>query len=207
MKLLLAPHCDDETLFAAYTILRHRPLVIICYDGRPRYWPPDVREAESAAALAILGATYRHLHCDPDDRGALELALRAYEPEAVWAPLPEQRGDSHHNRVGEVALALWPERLTYYTTYTDADRSIQGDRVPEEAGWPELKQQALGCYRSQIEHPGTRPHFERGLAEYVVAGPALCIVCGKPVGGYRADPRGDGPWHEDCEEQAIGATR
>jgi len=29
-----------------------------------------------------------------------------------------------------------------------------------------LKREALSCYRSQIEHPSTSPHFERDLAEY-----------------------------------------
>lgn len=30
MNLLFAPHADDETLFAAYTVLRFSPHVIIC---------------------------------------------------------------------------------------------------------------------------------------------------------------------------------
>jgi hypothetical protein len=29
VKLLLAPHNDDETLFAAYTCLRERPKVVV----------------------------------------------------------------------------------------------------------------------------------------------------------------------------------
>ena len=33
MKLLLAPHSDDECLFAAYTLMRERPLVIVVTDS------------------------------------------------------------------------------------------------------------------------------------------------------------------------------
>ena len=35
-NLLLAPHADDETLFACYTLLRHRPLVLLCFPGAER---------------------------------------------------------------------------------------------------------------------------------------------------------------------------
>ena len=33
MKLLLSPHNDDECLFAAYTLMREKPLVVIITDS------------------------------------------------------------------------------------------------------------------------------------------------------------------------------
>lgn len=171
MNLFLAPHNDDEALFGTYTLLRHHPLVLVCFDGRRRrhYVPSAVREAETAAALAILGCQYHQLHvqCDPPDWGQLEQVLRRFEPGHVWAPLPEPDGHSHHNGVGELAARLWPTRCTYYATYTmTGGRSQVGERVEPEPGWEDLKRQALACYASQLARPGTRPHFEAPLDEY-----------------------------------------
>jgi LmbE family N-acetylglucosaminyl deacetylase len=177
--LFLAPHNDDETLFGSYILLRHRPLVLVCFDGRRRrdYVPANVREAETAAAMEILGCEYRQLHvpCDPPNWQALEaILLKTETPDEVWAPLPEPDGHSQHNGVGELAARVWPGRVVFYTTYTmQGGRSTQGTRVAEEYGWNGLKERALACYRSQIGRPGTRAHFERGLAEYVVAGDTM----------------------------------
>lgn len=174
MNVLLAPHADDETLFAAYTLLRHRPLVILCLQGAARHGDPDVRAAELADAMALLG-------CDWDDvsRAAdLEnvLSLYTWTADHVWAPLPEPGGNSGHNKVGELAAKLWPRRVTFYATYTNAGRTITGEPVQYEQWWPGLKRNAMACYRSQLAHPGTRPHFERPLDEYVVSGEAARAV-------------------------------
>lgn len=172
MNLLLAPHNDDEALFASYLCLRHNPLVLVCFDGRRRrhYVPTAVREAETAAAMQILGCGYRQLHipCDPPDWDALEEHLAGHDPEHVWAPLPEPDGHSQHNGVGNLARRLWPDRTSLYATYTmGGGKTTAGEPVPIEPGWAELKQQALACYRSQLARPGTRPHFERSPHEYV----------------------------------------
>ncbi len=164
MNLLLAPHPDDETLFAAYTLLEHHPLVLVCYPGAARHGTPETRLGELADAMRVLG-------CDwiPPPVGDLETHLRLEaDVDHVWAPYPEEGGHSAHNRVGELAVALWPGRVTWYTTYTEEGRSTAGALVSPKDGWQDLKVRALNCYASQIAHPGTRPHFKRGLEEYLV---------------------------------------
>lgn len=173
MNLLLSPHSDDETLFCTYTCLRHRPLVLVCFDGRRRkhYVPPEVREAETAAAMLILGCEHQHLHvpCDPPDWELLERKLADCQPDHVWAPLPEEDGHSQHNGVGQLALRLWPGRVSLYATYTmGGGKTTIGTEVVPDEGWPTLKRQALAAYVSQQARPGTRPHFERDQTEYLV---------------------------------------
>lgn len=196
--ILLSPHNDDEGLFAAYTLLRHRPRVLVVLDGgrSKRYHPPpEVRAAESAAAMEILGCDFEHLGF-PLERAtlnwdAVEERLRAEpDPAHVWAPFPEHDGHRHHNRLAEAAIRIWPGRVSFYTTYHVREdgwpiRTVIGDPVPVEPGWPELKRQALGCYRSQIESPGTAMHFDRPLDEYEV--PTLRLNLGgfyNPIPGF-----------------------
>lgn len=177
MKYLLAPHNDDEALFATYTLLRHQPTVVVCLDGwRGRRWdvPVDVRAAETAAALAVLGCPPHIQLSLPPDWGTLADALEIVlaDAEHVWAPLPEEDGHSHHNRVGELAMQMFPGRCTLYATYTmTGGKTTVGRLVPYEDGWPELKRAALSCYASQLARPGTRPHFERSLDEYQLEAP------------------------------------
>ncbi len=163
MNILLAPHADDETLFAAYTLLEHHPLVVVCYPGAARHGAPETRLGELADAMRVLGCEWVPPHSED-----LQTHLRAYDPDHVWAPYPEDGGHSAHNRVGELAVDLWPGRVTWYTTYTEEGRSTAGALMSPKEGWQELKVRALNCYASQIAHPGTRPHFKRGLEEYLV---------------------------------------
>lgn len=193
--LLLSPHNDDEALFASYICLRHRPRVLVVFDGgyRAHFATPEERAAESAAAMEILGCEFEHLAFPVDTRDwepiRQRLALEK-DPDQVWAPLPEPCGHRHHNRLGEAAVQLWPGKVSFYTTYQVEDdgwpvRSVVGDPVPVEDGWPELKRQALDCYVSQINGKGTRMHFERPLEEYVV--PTLRLNLGgfyNPIAGF-----------------------
>ncbi len=165
MNLFLAPHHDDETLFGAYTLLRFRPLVLVCFPGSARFGSTNVRQAETAAAMRILGCEWAPAYEDPDGYVGV---LERLDPDRVWAPLPEADGHSDHNAVGETALRLWPDRTTLYATYTLAGgKTESGERVDVEPGWEDLKRRALACYVSQIEHAGTRPHFERSRDEYL----------------------------------------
>ena len=170
MKILLSPHFDDETLFAAHLCLREHPLVMFCFDGAPRHGDVQTRMREAEAATRLLGCDMIALHSTPD---TLADNLAGYEPSHVWAPLPEEGGNSDHNAVGETARELWPERTTFYTTYTDAGRTIAGERVEPLPGWETLKRRAMSCYASQYALRATRPHFERGLDEYEIA--EVCV--------------------------------
>ncbi len=163
MNILLAPHPDDETLFAAYTLLEHHPIVLVCYPGAARHGAPEKRLAELADAMRVLDCKWA-----PPPNGDLEESLRRFDVDHAWAPYPEPGGHSVHNRVGELAVELWPGRVTWYTTYTEEGRSTAGALVSPKDGWQQLKIRALNCYASQIAHPGTRPHFKRGLEEYLV---------------------------------------
>lgn len=171
MKLLLAPHCDDEALFAAYICLRENPLVVFCFDGAPRHGPFETRWAEALHATRILGCEAIALR-EPHE--TLEDRLSSFDPEHVWAPLPESDGNADHNLVGEIAERLWPGKVSFYVTYTDSGRTVIGEPVATEMGWLSLKQKALACYQSQIRHPATRPHFERGLDEYELNPTGVC---------------------------------
>jgi len=164
MKLLLAPHADDECLFSCYVLLRHQPLVLLCFPGATRHGDRHTREAELASAMEVVGCEWQSLVDAPD----LEEALTRYNPEQVWAPLPEPDGNTDHNYVGELAARLWPDRTIFYTTYSPAGRTVRSEPVEFEPEWPAIKRQALACYQSQQANPGTREHFVRPLGEYLV---------------------------------------
>lgn len=198
MNLLVSPHNDDEALFASFAILAHRPHVVTCLDGslKRHLAPPEDRVAESAAAMRVLGAAgYEHLGVplDVDDWALIEELLRDRpEPEHVWAPMWEERGHRHHNRLALLAIKLWPGRVSFYSTYhVDEEdwphRTELTDvfRIEPEEGWEELKREALDCYQSQLGQEGTRMHFERPLDEWVVPGLRLNLGSGdNPIPGF-----------------------
>ena len=170
MKLFISPHNDDETLWGAFTLLREHPHVIVCLRSRVqmRYGiTHQQREAETAAAMEILGCTWdqwRFLD-DKPPWGEIEHELRLLRPEKVWVPCPEIGGQEHHNRIGEMALRIWPNAVKYMT-YTTHGRSTSADMVPFGPLLVDAKLRALQCYRSQIMEPSTSEHFIRDLREY-----------------------------------------
>jgi hypothetical protein len=144
--------------------------------------------------------------CDPADWEAVErrllLELDDEEPDLVWVPLPEPSGHRHHNRLAGVALALWPGRVRFYSTYHMVDdwpvRSAHGERIEERDGWAELKRQALACYPSQSGRDGTAMHFEQPLAEYELASIRLNLGGGiNPIPGFVNLDKSDGWQFED----------
>ena len=159
MKLFLAPHNDDETLFGAYTILRHQPWVIVVLrsfveaswiDG-PNY---HTREKETRLALQTLGNNggayeqWSYRDSNPPWNDIFD-ELLAYEDdgeiEHVWAPAVQVGGHYHHNALGEIASVVFPtDRVTYYLTYTHAGgKSTDGELVD-------------GTWVGQAEEEGSR---------------------------------------------------
>lgn len=171
-SLLLAPHNDDEVLFACYTILRHRPDVIVCMGG---YGQAGIdmaeRVRETRDAMVVLGHEAWRMWPYRDDRpdwGSMRASLQAWEePDSMWhydtvfAPAVEEGGHEQHNQVGQIALDVFgSEKVIGYTTYRRGyGRTIGSVEVDPEDGWTSLKLRAMACYRSQIDLPATRPWF------------------------------------------------
>ena len=158
-KILFASHNDDEALFCAYTIMREKPLVIVCFDSYVQDWTNwEERRKESEQAVAILGAEVDFLGLsDKDDtKDDLREAMQYYKADKVWACTGSHK---HHKWLGEVARELWPE-CTLCSTY-------EGDNFHVETDWEiqptlremELKEMALDCYKTQ--HEKNRSHFEK----------------------------------------------
>ena len=173
--VVIAPHNDDEALFCAYPCIQYSPLVIVCLRSHVEAgWRPPViyetRERESAAACEILGCEYEqwgHPDNAPDWK-ALRADLERLAPTRVWAPLPEEGGHPHHNFIGALAGALWPQTI-YYATYTHAGgKTTTGTRVVPKKGWEERKREAMACYASQASHPQCVVAFsEWAIDEYL----------------------------------------
>jgi LmbE family N-acetylglucosaminyl deacetylase len=173
VNLFLSPHNDDETLFGAYTLLWHKPHVIVVLRSFVEAsWSPPVdyreREWETDRAMEMLTCTWEQWMFSDDmpDWDQVRSRLTTYTPRHVWAPAWEEGGHAHHNALSEIAADLWPDRTTFYLTYTRAGKSEWGRPVETNRVFEDLKHDAMLCYRSQREHPYTAPHFERGLAEY-----------------------------------------
>ena len=107
LKLLLAPHNDDESLFAAYTILRHQPLVVVVTSSWVQFNRGDnitceQRDEESRRALEVLESPVLFLGIRDDTitEDLLMQGLQAFPKDAqVWAP-SIQGGHVHHDLVG-----------------------------------------------------------------------------------------------------------
>jgi LmbE family N-acetylglucosaminyl deacetylase len=180
VDLWLAPHNDDETLFGAFSLIRHRPHVHICFRSQvqeDRYGVlAETRELETAQALWWLGSIEwsQGLTLDslPDASGALlddfNRLDASYTPERVWAPAYEDGGHAQHNLVAFVANAVWGVKVTPYLTYVHGSMRTRGVGVEYEPSWVWSKLKALTCYRSQIELDSTRAWFmDDTLREYV----------------------------------------
>lgn len=165
-KIFLAPHNDDEALFGAYTILREKPLVVICTDSYIEFERGDgitkeERIEETKRAMDIMGVKVEFLHI-PDNQiteDILEKRLKDYKVDTVYAPAIEEGGNPTHNLVGKVAKKLF--ETIHYTTYTKENTKTKGKIMlyptPEER---DKKKKALNCYPSQLKISTTKPFFE-----------------------------------------------
>lgn len=165
--LLLEPHPDDGSLFAAYTLLRHRPHVVTCLradvqEHRGTRITPTAREAETARAMNILGCNWQQLPVRESKPSVEDLEawlvrlLQEHEPERVWAPALELGGHEHHNLVAQSAFNVFGFRVRPYMTYVrGSGRSKGKTAVIPTPGERDLKRQALQCYESQMKLENT----------------------------------------------------
>lgn len=198
MKILIAPHNDDETLFAGYLVARYRPqLVIVVYDsyrqvaqGYPACSAAR-RRIESGRAVQILGQGSSELVCcgldDRDDHTPIEAIARhigsvasvlGEPPDLIIAPAFTNDGHPQHNLVAlasgllfrESAVAtLVPVPRVRYTTYErSAGRTSSPFEVLPSAEQIQLKLRALACYETQLNVANCRGWFTGGLAEYTM---------------------------------------
>jgi predicted SAM-dependent methyltransferase len=163
--VFFAPHSDDETLFGAFTILRDRPRVVICFPSAGDYGTTAVREAETRDAMTVLGAS----GVEQWDGHNLIQQMRAfdekYTPTKVFAP-DRQTSHRDHFQVSISAATVFGDRVTTYHTYDEGGKVRSPREVPFEPVWLEQKLRALARYRSQIAHPRAHRFFADDLREF-----------------------------------------
>jgi hypothetical protein len=150
VKILIDPHGDDAALFAAYTCLRERPLVLVPLLSVP--------EEEVDVAMRHLGCVWQR--CPLQELGA-------FTADEVFAPALEVDGLPEHNLVANMISKLYGE-VTSYLTYAGHPRvkSRSGILVEPEHPWVWSKLRALACFESQAETPSWF-HFQEDLREYL----------------------------------------
>lgn len=163
-KLFIAPHCDDETLFGSFILLREHPQVVIVMPES------EDRKVETIQAMHVLGQMPPLFLDVPTKSGYVPVrdALKIFTVTgSVWAPAPEiSGGNIDHNTVSRVATTIWPDAYLY-TTYSQAGKSRTSKPIEPHPDWIRLKHLALACYVSQIEAPACREHFLRDIREYL----------------------------------------
>jgi LmbE family N-acetylglucosaminyl deacetylase len=166
--MLLAPHADDETLFAFYTLLREQAVVYVVLDSGPE------REGELDAAMAVADRPYvcmRHSEAHTEWSHIREdIQSCSQDFDSVIAPAYEKGGHEHHNEVALIAATLGKPLTSYLTYVRGRARTTMGLWVIPAASEKELKRRAMDCYASQIADPNTAPWFDSGWEyEYVEA--------------------------------------
>jgi LmbE family N-acetylglucosaminyl deacetylase len=181
VKVFLSPHNDDESLFGAFTLIREKPLVVICLDSQTQAFRGDgitgaQRAEETARAMNVLGCEWTQwpvgdLEPDwADVHERMENLTALWEIDQVYAPAWESNGHLQHNVIANMADEVFGEEVvTNYLTYTSQGKSKWGVPVAYEPSWVPLKLAALSCYESQIGHPLQAEHFLRSWREFYAA--------------------------------------
>ncbi len=176
--LVIAPHPDDAELGMGGTMALllaqgARVGVLDLTDGEPTpHGSPEIRRAETEAATAVLGLSWRgnlglvnrRLEADLASRARLAGALRQLRPRYLFAPYWE---DSHPDHVAASALVdaarFWakltrsdlpgephfPRRIFYYFAI-HLRIHPRPSFVMDVSSHIDTKMRALACYRSQL---------------------------------------------------------
>ena len=158
--LLVAPHADDESLFACYLALRLRARVVVCLDSGL------IRFLELTDAMDVLGCEWSMIRTPEDDPnwGLVQSTIEwdAKDATTLIAPAYEDGGHEHHNRVARIVDELDHPHVVRYLTYVRGRGRSTGVEVPSSQPMRDLKLAALLCYQSQIKNPATAPWFPGG---------------------------------------------
>jgi len=177
--VFLAPHNDDESLYAAYTLMRIKPLVIVVTESHIQPQRGDIgctaeiRRKETINAMKLAGCPVVFLGI-PDTLLTEEMLyerLQGFEPETVYIPAL-QGGNPQHDMVHNVGMRLFGrQNVEQYATYSKTELYTMGswEIVPTIVEM-ELKNKMLDCYQSQLNLPSTKPHFDavRNRSEWLV---------------------------------------
>ncbi len=172
-SVLFAPHNDDETLFASFTLLRYRPRVVVCFEGSGDYGDPRVREEETRQAMSVFGAgpVVQWAATVTDLAERMAEFDRLERPRQVWAP-SGRTSHPEHLAVAAAARAVFGDRVATYHTYELRDGQplkVEAGRLsrPLEPIWVSHKLRALARYQSQLAHPRAVQFFTWDLDEYL----------------------------------------
>lgn len=176
--LAFEPHADDVALFASFSAMEHHAYVVTVLEGhvqQQRGLPvtQQQRVAETASAMRELGLEWTQwpYRDDAPDWDTVMIAMHSIDerlqPDVVFAPAVEEGGHVDHNRVGELAAAVFGARCRFYMTYVRGEGRSRGTEVVGDADQIGRKLRGLSCYRSQIAEPSTQPWFLDGLTEYL----------------------------------------
>jgi len=186
---LIAPHNDDETLFAAYTLQRETPHVIVVLRD-PRRARQRERERETQEAVYRLTGAEEYEQWTYDAalprwswiQGAIAALVddfdRIYAPayqephvngyDPASGPPPTGWGVLQHDYIGYLAQSAFGDKYEPYCMYTRWYGRHEGHEVVPAAAEIACKLEAMSQYVSAMEDPGTRPWFVKpDLREFV----------------------------------------
>jgi LmbE family N-acetylglucosaminyl deacetylase len=167
VNLLFAPHSDDESLFAAFTVLRFCPRVIICFPSTRDYGATDTRLHETQRAMDYLGGAGVEQWDGYDLVGKMRSLLPDFAiGDRVFAPSPDTTHPDHRCVSRSAVEAFGADRVTLYHTYKDGLKVRSDKQVSFEPAWVQRKLLALAQYTSQLEHPRANQFFTHDLLEY-----------------------------------------
>ncbi len=198
MNYICSPHDDDAALFAAFTCLREKPMVVVVTDScvQPSRGESgcsaEERADETQRANAVLGCRTMRLGLHDDDLNfdelKMALSVALHGAETVYVPALEG-GHPQHDLVSIAAAAVFgPKKLRCYSTYQKLSQYRDVDLQPvgtTEIEWtrPEYQQKlkALMCYESQMRVNPMHFRAVEGRSEWLSGYQRLHLGCGNRI--------------------------